>query len=111
MNGEQLLKSSRQLMTIVQNHFLDYALTAVLLCSLLVGIVLLAFSPYWILLVIMLFVQVQTAFVAYIGIDSRLTVHSYPLIALCCGYCIWWVGSGLSGRLKRDVVTATGSNN
>jgi hypothetical protein len=100
MNGKQLRENSRQLMAILQKNFLSYTLTAVLVFSFLVGIVLLAFSPYRMLLLVMLFVQVQTSFVAYLGIDSRLTVHSYPLIALCCGYCLWWMSSGLRRRFE-----------
>jgi 4-amino-4-deoxy-L-arabinose transferase-like glycosyltransferase len=100
MNGKQLRESSRQLMAILQKNFLSYTLTAVLVFSFLVGIVLLALSPYRMLLLVMLFVQVQTSFVAYLGIDSRLTVHSYPLIALCCGYCLWWMSSGLRRRFE-----------
>jgi 4-amino-4-deoxy-L-arabinose transferase-like glycosyltransferase len=111
MNGEQLVKSSRQLMAILQKHFWGYALTASILLSFLVGIVLIAFSPYRILLLYMVFFQVQTSFVAYLGIDSRLTVHSYPLIALCCGYCIWRMTSGLRRRFEKPVVSTTVSSN
>ena len=111
IDGEQLLISSRQLMGILEKHFWDYALTAAILLSFLVGIVLIAFSPYRMLLLYMVFFQVQTSFVAYLGIDSRLTVHSYPLIALCCGCSLWWVSSVLRGRFKRAAVTTTVSNN
>jgi len=111
IDGEQLLISSRQLMGILEKHFWDYALTAAILLSFLVGIVLIAFSPYRMLLLYMVFFQVQTSFVAYLGIDSRLTVHSYPLIALCCGCSLWWVSSVLRGRFKRAAETATVSSN
>lgn len=111
MNGEQLLKSTRQLMGILKKHFWDYALAAALSVSFLVGLVLIIFSPYRILLLFMVFFQVQTSFVAYLGIDTRLTVHSYPLIALCCGYCIWWVSIDLRRRFKGTVVATTVSGN
>jgi len=91
INMEQLVTSGRLLISIVQKDWWNYGMTAVVLLLFLLGVLLIAFSPYSLLLVYMLFLQMQTSFLAYLGIDTRLSVHSYPFIALCCGYSIWWL--------------------
>jgi hypothetical protein len=86
----QLIVSGRRIVSILQKDWLDYLLASLLLLSFVLGVFLIGFSPNRILLVYMFLFQVQTSFIAYLGIDSRLTVHSYPFIALCCGYGIGW---------------------
>ncbi len=87
-NLGQLVAGGGAMFSIFQRDWLDYALAALLLVSFLLGVLLIAFSPNRMLLVFMIILQVQTAFIAYVGIDSRLSVHSYPFIALCCGYSL-----------------------
>ena len=102
---DQLLETGKLFISIVQKDWLDYALAVLVLASFLLGVVLIAFSPYWMLLLYIILFQIQTSFLAYLGIDTRLTVQSYPLIALCCGYCIWRVSNGLRRRCGRPVVS------
>ena len=89
-NLRQLVVSAKQVISIIQKDWLDYTLASLLLGFFVLGVFLIAFSPNRILLVYMFLFQVQTSFIAYLGIDSRLTVHSYPFMALCCGYSIGW---------------------
>ena len=91
----QLITSGKRIVSLLQNNWLDYFLASLVLLSFLLGVFFIACSPYSILLLYMLLLQLQTAFIAYLGIDSRLTVQSYPLIALCCGCGIWWFFSVL----------------
>jgi hypothetical protein len=57
------------------------------LISFLAGLVLMGMHGIWMLFFYLVFFQMHTFFLASLGLDQRLTVHSYPLIALCCGYC------------------------
>jgi len=52
------------------------------------GLVLLGMKGEGMLFVYLIVFQIHTSFLASLGLDQRLTVHSYPLIALCCGYFI-----------------------
>lgn len=52
------------------------------------GLLLMGMHRNWIIFVYLILFQMHTAFLASLGLDQRLTIHSYPLIALCCGYCV-----------------------
>jgi hypothetical protein len=103
LNSKQLLESGKGIVSIVQKDWLDYTLASLVLLSFILGVFLIAFSPYRILLAYMFLLQLQTSFLAYLGIDSRLTVHSYPFIALCCGCGIWWFFSVLGKNFNEPV--------
>ena len=53
-----------------------------------VGLMLIGILRHWMLYVYLIAFQAHTSFLASLGLDERLTVHSYPLIALCCGFCV-----------------------
>ena len=101
-NLGQLLEGREGIFSIFQRDWLDYVLASLLLVSLVLGVLLIVFSPNRMLLVFMIIFQVQTAFIAYVGIDSRLTVHSYPFIALCCGYSLGWLSKVLWQNLIKS---------
>jgi hypothetical protein len=101
-NLRQLTISVKAIISMIKRHWHDYALASLLLVSFALGVLLIAFSPNRMLLVFMIIVQVQTAFIAYVGIDSRLTVHSYPFIALCCGYSLEWLFKDLLQHLIKS---------
>ena len=88
---KQIAKTGRLFISILKKDIWDYTLTFAVLTSFLVGLVLIGFSRCWMLYLYMFAFQIQTSFLAYLGIDTRLSVHSYPLIALCCGYTVYWV--------------------
>jgi 4-amino-4-deoxy-L-arabinose transferase-like glycosyltransferase len=58
------------------------------LLSFFAGLVLLGRKGEGMLFFYLIVFQIHTSFLASLGLDQRLTVHSYPLIALCCGYFI-----------------------
>ena len=75
------------LATIAKN-FTDYFMLGFIVLTFLAGVLLLLRDRCWMMVVCLVAVQLQTAFVGYLNIDKRLTVPAYPLIALCCGYAI-----------------------
>lgn len=105
--GEQLAESVKRIAATIKKDWADYARATLVLVSFILGLVFIAVSPHRLLLLYMLLFQVQTSFLACLGIDSRLTVHSYPLIALCCGYCIGRVKSGVMRGWGMPAVTTT----
>jgi hypothetical protein len=56
------------------------------LISFLGGLVLMGMQRNWLIFFYLIVFQLHTSFLASLGLDQRLTIHSYPLIALCCGY-------------------------
>jgi hypothetical protein len=60
----------------------------VILLSFLAGLVLMGIHHHWMIFFYLIIFQLHTSFLASLGLDQRLTIHSYPLIALCCGYCV-----------------------
>ncbi len=52
------------------------------------GLALAGYWRCWMVFAYLLLFQMHTSFLAYLGLDERLTVHSYPVIALCCGLCL-----------------------
>ena len=71
----------------------------VVFVTFLLGLIFIGVSRYWMFYIYMVFFQMQTSFLAYLGLDARLTIHSYPLIALCCGCTIYWCYHYLSKRV------------
>ncbi len=57
------------------------------LLSFIAGLVLMGKHRYWMIYCYLILFQIHTSFLASLGLDQRLGSHSYPLIALCCGYC------------------------
>ena len=96
--SKQMSETSKLFISIVRKDFWDYFMTFAVLTSFLVGLLLIAFSRSWMLYLYMLSFQVQTSFLAYLGLDPRLSIHSYPLIALCGGYTIYWFYHYLSRK-------------
>jgi len=85
---KNLLTLSRLLMLMAINDFRDYLAAFMLVTFFCAGLVFAACRGCWMLFVLLLAFQIQTSFVAYIGLDPRLSIHSYPLMALCCGYAV-----------------------
>jgi len=85
----------------VRKDWLRYAAAVLVTILFLAGLGLVAFSRYRLLYLFMVCFQLQTAFLASRGLDHRLTVHSYPLIALFCGYAVCWAFA----KLRRKVQT------
>jgi hypothetical protein len=75
--------------------FMESWLTGIIglsvLLSFVAGLVLLGIKGEGMLFFYLTVFQIHTSFLASLGLDQRLTVHSYPLIALCCGYCAYRV--------------------
>jgi len=102
---EQFVEIGNLFISILRKDFWHYCMTCVVFLSFILGLILIALSHCWMMFLYLFLFQIQTSFLAYLGIDTRLTVHSYPLIALCCGYCIWRVSRGLRGRFGSPVVS------
>lgn len=94
----QVVNTCRLFFSIVTGDFWDYFMAVAVLLSCFVGLIVMALSKQWMMVVYLLSFQIQTSFLAYLGLDPRLSVHSYPLIALCCGYGICWFYRCLSGN-------------
>jgi|GEM_PF-2424558 len=86
--------------SIVVKDFADYLMAAGMILSFLAGVVLFIWKRWWILFVYLIVLQIQTSFIASLGIEDRLAVHSYPMIALCCAYAIYWFSSRVSGLFR-----------
>lgn len=74
---------------VMRRNWLSYTAACTVTLLFLSGLVLAAFSSGRLLYLLMICFQLQTAFLASRGLDYRLTVHSYPLIALFCGYTVY----------------------
>jgi hypothetical protein len=59
-----------------------------MILSLLAGAVLCIWNRQWIVFAYVIVFQIQTSFIASLGIEDRLAVHVYPVIALCCAYAV-----------------------
>lgn len=101
--SKQMIETSKLFISIFKKDFWNYFMAFAVLTSFLVGLVLVAFSRCWMLYLYMLSFQVQTSFLAYLGVDARLSVHSYPLIALCCGYSVYWFYQYCFARNKLSI--------
>ena len=69
----------------------DYCLAACLALALVAGILLLLAHRQLFICSCIVSLQMHTAFIAGgIGLEQRLTVHAYPVIALCCASAIYY---------------------
>ncbi|MCX5902836.1 MAG: hypothetical protein NTV89_05070, partial [Proteobacteria bacterium] len=96
----QVAASLKLFFSIVAKDFADYLMAAGMILSFLAGVVLFIWKRWWILFVYLIVFQIQTSFIASLGIEDRLAVHSYPVIALCCAYAIYWFSSRISGLFR-----------
>jgi hypothetical protein len=84
----QLLESLQLFFSLFAEYPASYLMAAGLILSFLAGAVLCIMTRQWILLVYLFVFQIQTSFIASLGIENRLAVHAYPVIALCCAYAL-----------------------
>jgi 4-amino-4-deoxy-L-arabinose transferase-like glycosyltransferase len=87
-NSRRLLETLKLFYTLIAKDIADYLMATMLLLSFLSGIILFIWKRWWILFVYLIVFQIQTAFIASVGIEDRLAVHAYPMIALCCAYAL-----------------------
>ncbi len=80
----------------------------VVLLTFIAGLVLTGMHRNWMIFFFMMLFQVHTSFLASLGLDERLSVHSYPLIALCCGYCVVFLYRHGALRGRRQAVLLQG---
>jgi hypothetical protein len=73
---------------LVRDNLLANLMGLVILLSFLAGLLLMGIHHHWMIFFYLIIFQLHTSFLASLGLDQRLTIHSYPLIALCCGYCV-----------------------
>jgi hypothetical protein len=66
-------------------------ISGIVCISFLLGVLLIGGSGHWMLYVYMVILQINTAFIAYVGLSERLSVHTYPCVALCCGFTLYWI--------------------
>jgi len=70
------------------------------LLAFLLGLILLGIFRCWLMYVYLILFQLHTSFLAYLGLDERLCVQSYPLIALCCGFSLYVLYSYRTGKSR-----------
>jgi hypothetical protein len=100
----QLLESLKLFFTIVAEYPVAYLMAAGLILSFLAGAVLCIRNRWWIVFVYLIVFQIQISFIASLGIENRLAVHAYPVIALCCAYAISCGGHYAMRLLRRKEV-------
>ena len=88
---QQFIETGKLFVSILRKEFWNYFMAFAVFMSFLGGVILMALSRYWMMFLYLLLFQMQTSFLAYLGLDTRLSVHSYPLIAICCGFAIFRV--------------------
>jgi len=86
--AEKLAETTTLLMKIFSNNFISYSAAGVMVMIFIIGLLLLLAHSHWSFLFFFIILQLQVSFIAYTGLDPRLTVHVYPFIALCCGYAV-----------------------
>lgn len=96
-SAHQFLETLKLFFTLVAKDLADYLMAAGLIMSFLAGVLLFILNRRWILVVYLIVFQIQTAFIASVGIEDRLAAHAYPVIALCCAYALYWLSVRLSG--------------
>jgi len=82
----------RWLSDLSTSSVVNYCLAILLSLSLVAGIVLLIINRQFFICSCLVTFQFHTAFIASFGIDQRLTVHAYPVTALCCAYALYCIG-------------------
>lgn len=84
----QLLESLQLFFSIIARNPVQYLMAVGMILSLLAGAVLCIWNRQWIVFAYVIVFQIQTSFIASLGIEDRLAVHVYPVIALCCAYAV-----------------------
>jgi hypothetical protein len=84
----RFFESSGLIINVVISDFIDYFLAVVILTFFLIGLLLTGYKGYWALYLYILMFQLQTSYIASLGLNARLGVHAYPLVAICCGFAI-----------------------
>ena len=84
----QLLESLQLFLSIIARNPVHYLMAVGMILSFLAGAVLCIWNRRWIVFVYVIVFQIQTSFIASLGIEDRLAVHVYPVIALCCAYAV-----------------------
>ena len=84
----ELLDVARLAGRLVRENLAASVMGLAVLLSFLGGLLFMGMHRNWIIFLYLILFQMHTAFLASLGLDQRLTIHSYPLIALCCGYCV-----------------------
>jgi hypothetical protein len=95
----EIMSCSELSLSLIRERIWDNLMSVIVFATFILGLVLAGFSRYWMLYIYMVLFQVQTSFLSYLGLDTRLSVHSYPLIALCSGYAIYWSCDRLKKRI------------
>jgi len=86
--GQKVLGMLKLAGRLFMERWLSNIMGLAVFLTFLVGLVLMGMHRNWLMYFYLILFQMHTSFLASFGLDQRLSVHSYPLIALCCGYCI-----------------------
>jgi hypothetical protein len=97
----QFAASLKLFFSIVAKDFADFLMAAGMILSFLAGVVLCIRNRWWIIFAYLIVFQIQTSFIASLGIEDRLAVHVYPVIALCCAYAVYLLSVRLLGLFRR----------
>ena len=92
-------ESLRWLAELTIKDVLDYCFAVLLALSFIAGIVLLIINRQFFICSCLVTLQLHTSFIASFGIDQRLTVHAYPVTALCCAYAFYCIGMLLHQKI------------
>ena len=92
-------ESLRWLAELTIKDISDYCFAVLLALSLIAGIVLLIINRQFFICSCLVTFQLHTSFIASFGIDQRLTVHAYPVTALCCAYALYCMGMLLHQKI------------
>lgn len=84
----RFIDTSGLIIKVVRSDFIDYFLAVGILTFFLIGLLLIGYNCCWTLYLYILMFQLQTSYIASLGLDARLGVHAYPLVAICCGLAI-----------------------
>jgi len=86
--AEALMNMIRLVARLFKDRWLSNLMGLAVFLTFIAGLMLIGILRHWMLYVYLIAFQAHTSFLAFLGLDERLTVHSYPLIALCCGFCV-----------------------
>jgi 4-amino-4-deoxy-L-arabinose transferase-like glycosyltransferase len=92
-------ESLRWLAELTIKNILDYCIAVLLALSFIAGIVLLIINRQFFICSCLVTLQLHTSFIASFGIDQRLTVHAYPVTAICCAYALHCIGMRLHQKV------------
>lgn len=87
--AQKLADTTSLLLRIFCSNFMSYSTAGILVLIFSAGIYFMVVYNQWSFLLFFIILQVQVSFLAYIGLDPRITMHVYPFSALCCGYALY----------------------